>query len=136
MNLYTAQKTAETYSEEEQNNIDLVKEYMQIAYDLNRASAGSVAHLCAPINRFIAPPTFPDIHTLEDYAEDHGRLMKQVNDLHFVSFDILLRRPIVYACAIRHKGRIVGNHMETSYRRVENHDGRPVHYSELKTENS
>lgn len=61
---------------------------MQIAYDPNRASAGAVAHLCAPSNRFIEPTTFPDIHTLEDYAEDHGRLMKQVNDLHFVSSDI------------------------------------------------
>lgn len=92
MNLYTVQKVAETYSEAEQNNIDLGKEYMQIASDPNRASAGAVAHLCAPSNRFIAPTTFPDIHTLEDYAEDHGRLMKQVIDLHFVSFDILFAK--------------------------------------------
>lgn len=92
MSLHTVEKTAETYSEEEQNNIDLVKAYMQIAYDPKQASAEAVAHLCAPGNRFIAPTTFPDIHTLEDYAEDHGRLMKQVNDLHFVSFDILFAK--------------------------------------------
>ncbi|HRI38101.1 MAG TPA: hypothetical protein PLO50_06055 [Nitrospira sp.] len=62
---------------------------MQIAHEPNRASAGAVAHLCAPSDRFIVPTTFPDIHTLEDYAEDHRRLMKQVNDLRFVSSDIL-----------------------------------------------
>lgn len=62
---------------------------MQIAYDPNRASAGSVAQLCAPSDCFIVPTTFPDIHALEDYAEDHRRLMKKVNDLRFVSSDIL-----------------------------------------------
>lgn len=92
MSLHTTEKTAETYGGEEQNNIDLVKEYMQIVYDPKRARAGAVAHLCAPGNRFIAPTTFPDIHTLEDYAEDHGRLMKQVNDLHVVSFDVLFAK--------------------------------------------
>ncbi len=60
---------------------------MRIAYPPGRAGAQAVAHLCAPGNRFIAPTTFPDVHTLEDYAEDHGRLMEQVNDLHPVSFD-------------------------------------------------
>jgi predicted ester cyclase len=71
-----------------QNNIDLVREYIEIAYTPGRASAEAVAHLCAPDNRFIAPTTFPNVHTLEEYAEDHGRLMKQVNDLHIVGFDV------------------------------------------------
>ena len=62
---------------------------MTIAYTPGRASAKAVEHLCAPGNRFIAPSTFPDVHTLEEYAEDHGRIMRQVNDLHFVSFDVL-----------------------------------------------
>lgn len=87
----TESRTA-AYSTEEQRNIDLVIEYMQIAYDPKRASAQAVTHLCAPSNRFIAPTTFPDIHTLEEYAEDHRRLMKQVNDLHFVSFEILFAK--------------------------------------------
>jgi len=77
---------------EEQKNIELVKEYMTIAYDPKRASAKAVAHLCAPNNRFIAPTTFPDVHTLEEYAEEHGKVMKEVNDLHFVSFDVLFAK--------------------------------------------
>jgi predicted ester cyclase len=74
---------------DQQYNLDLVREYMQIAYTPGRASASAVAHLCAPDNRFVAPTTFPGVHTLEEYAEDHGRLMEQVNDLHLVSYDVL-----------------------------------------------
>ena len=73
----------------EQRNIDLVREYIEISYTPGRASAQAVAHLCAPNNRFIAPTTFPEVHTLEEYAEDHGRLMAQVNDLHIVDFDVI-----------------------------------------------
>jgi hypothetical protein len=43
-------------------------------------------------NRFVAPTTLPAVHTLEQYAEDHGRLMKQVDDLHVVGFDVLFAR--------------------------------------------
>lgn len=74
---------------DEQRNIDLVREYIEISYTPGRASAQAVAHLCAPDNRFIAPTTFPDVHTLEEYADDHGRIMEQVNDLHIVNFDVL-----------------------------------------------
>lgn len=84
--------TRDNYTPEEQQNIELVSEYMHIAYDPKRASAQAVAHLCAPNNKFIAPTTFPGVHTLEEYAEDHGKLMKQVNDLHFVSFDVLFAK--------------------------------------------
>lgn len=80
------------YTPQEQKNIDLVKEYMQIAYDPKRASADAVAHLCASNNTFIAPTTFPNVHTLEEYAQDHGEIMKQVNDLHFVSFDVFFAK--------------------------------------------
>lgn len=83
---------ASDYSPDEQHNIDLVREYMQIAYTPGRASAQAVAHLCAPNNRFVAPTTFPDVHTLEQYAEDHGHLMEQVNDLHIVNFDVLFAK--------------------------------------------
>lgn len=88
----TMEQGTETYSPEEQKNIDLVTEYLQIAYDPKRAGAKAVAHLCASSNRFIAPTTFPDVHTLEEYAEEHGRLMQQVNDLHLVSFDVLFAK--------------------------------------------
>lgn len=77
---------------EESCNLELVREYMLIAYDPRRASAEAVAHLCAPRNQFIAPTTFPNIHTLEQYAEEHGKLMKQVNDLRLVSFDIIFAK--------------------------------------------
>jgi hypothetical protein len=35
-------------TEEERANIDLVMEYMTIAYDPRRGSAKAVAHRCAP----------------------------------------------------------------------------------------
>ena len=75
----------DNYTPQEQKNIELVKEYMQIAYDPKRANAEAVEHLCASNNRFIAPTTFPNVHTLKEYAQEHGEIMKQVNDLHFVS---------------------------------------------------
>jgi len=77
---------------EEQRNLELVTDYMHIAYDPQRASAHAVEHLCAPGNEFIAPTTFPHVHSLEEYAEDHGKLMKEVNDLHLVSFDVLFAK--------------------------------------------
>jgi predicted ester cyclase len=77
------------YTLDEQRNINIVSEYMELAYSPGRASADAVAHLCGPNNRFIAPTTFPGVDTLEGYAEDHGRLMEQVNDLHIVNFDVL-----------------------------------------------
>ena len=81
-----------TYTQEEQKNIELAKEYMLIAYDPKRASGEAVAHLCAPGNKFIAPTTFPGVNTLEEYAEDHGKIMQQVNDLHIVNFDVLFAK--------------------------------------------
>lgn len=73
----------------EQGNIELVKEFVEIAYDPKRASARAVAHLCAPNNRFIAPTTLPGVNTFEEYAENLSQFIKQVNDLHLVSFDVL-----------------------------------------------
>ena len=72
-----------------QANMDMVREYMEIAYTPGRASADAVAHLCAPDNRFLAPTTFPAVRTLEAYAADHGKLMEQVADLRLVEFDVL-----------------------------------------------
>lgn len=80
------------HTEQELNNVEVIKEYMLIAYDPKLASADAVRHLCAPVNRFIAPTTFPEIQTVEQYAEDHGKLMKQVNDLHITNFDIFFAK--------------------------------------------
>jgi predicted ester cyclase len=77
---------------EESRNIELVKEYMIIAYDPRRASARAVAHLCADRNVVVAPTTFPGVRTLEEYAEEHGQLMRQVNDLRLIRFDVLFAR--------------------------------------------
>jgi predicted ester cyclase len=85
-------ETRDDQTPDERRNIELVREYMTIAYDPKRAGAEAVRHLCAPDNRFIAPTTFPDVHTLEQYAEDHAKIMKQVNDLHFVGFDVLFAK--------------------------------------------
>ena len=105
------------YTQEEQKNIELAKEYMLIAYDPKRASAKAVAHLCAQGNKFIAPTTFPGVHTLEEYAEDHAKIMQQVNDLHFVSFDVLFAKGdrvcIRYTAVGSHNGAPHGNILAT-----------------------
>ncbi len=98
---------------DEQRNMDLVREYIEISYTPGRASAEAVAHLCAAGNRFIAPTTFPGVDTLEDYAEDHGRLMEQVNDLHIVDFDVLFcsgdRVALRYTAEGGHQGQPHGD---------------------------
>jgi predicted ester cyclase len=85
-------ETMEPYSPREQANIELVKEYMLIAYSPGEASADAVAHLCAPGNRMIAPTTFPGVNTLEEYAEAHAALMREINDLHITSFDVFFSK--------------------------------------------
>ena len=98
----------ESYTPEEQKNLNLAQEYIKISYDPKKASAEAVKHLCAPGNRFIAPTTFPNVHTLEEYAEDHGKLMRQVNDLHITSFDVLFAKGdqvcLRYSAEGHHKG--------------------------------
>jgi predicted ester cyclase len=77
---------------DERRDQEMVREYIGIAYDPGRASARNVTHLCASDNRFIAPSTFPEVHTLEEYAEDHGKLMSQVADLHLVNLDVIFAK--------------------------------------------
>lgn len=69
-----------------------MQEYMEISYDPKRASADAVSHLCAPRNEFVAPTTFPKVTTCEGYAEDHGKLMKQIKDLHIKHMDVLFAK--------------------------------------------
>lgn len=103
----------ESYTPEEQKNIDLAKEYISISYDPKRASAEAVKHLCALSNTFIAPTTFPNVRTLEEYAEDHGKLMRQVNDLHILNFDVLFAKGsrvcLRYTAEGHHKGEPHGD---------------------------
>lgn len=98
---------------EERKNAELAQEYMRIAYTPGEASAAAVAYLCAPGNRFSSPTTFPGVNTLEEYAEDHGKLMRQVNDLHFVSQDVIFakgdRVAIRYTAEGTHKGEPHGH---------------------------
>lgn len=112
------------HTEEELHNIEIVKQYMLIAYDPQRASGEAVQHLCAPGNRFIAPSTFPEIHTLEQYAEDHGKLMRQVNDLHITNFDVFFAKDnrvcLRYSAEGSHKGEPHGKIRPT---------GRHAHWS-------
>jgi hypothetical protein len=75
------------HTPEERRNVELVRESMGIACDPKRASAENMAHLCAPDNVFTAPTTCPGVRTLEQYGEEHGE-MKEVADLHPVSFDV------------------------------------------------
>ncbi|KAI0795289.1 hypothetical protein BC629DRAFT_1439566 [Irpex lacteus] len=70
-----------------------ILEYMEIAYSPSQAGASSVAHLCVPGNNtFLAPSTFPDAHTAEEYAESHAKVMSALNDLHIVRFDVVVAK--------------------------------------------
>jgi hypothetical protein len=106
---------------EERRNVELVREYMGIACDPKRASAKNVAHLCAQDNGFTAPTTFPGIRTLEQYAEKHGEVMKEVADLHLVNFDVFYARGnhvcLRYAAEGTHCGKPHGHSRQTGERR-------------------
>ncbi|CAF0858643.1 unnamed protein product [Rotaria sordida] len=79
-------------TEQEEKNILVVKEYMQISYDPERSSSKNVAHLVASDNKFIAPTTFPDIHNCQAYADEHGKLMKSINDLRITEINYLIAK--------------------------------------------
>lgn len=73
---------------EEQQNIDICKEYMAIAYSpTENKGAESVAHLCHPDSWFWSPATFPGCQTPMDYAQSHSVVMQSVSDLHIIRFD-------------------------------------------------
>lgn len=73
---------------EEQQNIDICKQYMSIAYSpTNNTGGSSVQHLCHPDSWFWGPSTFPGCETPMDYAESHSHVMASVNDLHIMRYD-------------------------------------------------
>jgi predicted ester cyclase len=80
------------HTHQEQRNIEVVKEFILIAHDPKRASARSVSHLSSPNSRFFAPTTFPGVPTVEQYAEEQGKLMKQIADLRIANFDVFFAK--------------------------------------------
>lgn len=81
------------YTEQEKRNIELVKEYMRISYSPKEASGDAVKRLCVDGGgTFIAPTTFPTTHTLTQYADDHAVIMKSLNDLHIISYDVIFAK--------------------------------------------
>ncbi|KAI0343418.1 hypothetical protein BDW22DRAFT_1344461 [Trametopsis cervina] len=82
-----------TLTKQEEANVRVVLEYMEIAYSpTNNKGASSVSHLCAPKNTFLAPSTFPEAHTAEEYAESHSKVMSALNDLHIIQFDVVVAK--------------------------------------------
>jgi len=56
-------------NDNERRNMEVVKEYMSIAYSPEDCKGEeSVAHLVAQDSRFISPATFPNVHTVTQYA--------------------------------------------------------------------
>lgn len=76
-----------------QKNIEIVKEYMSIAYSpQNNKGRASVEHLVSPSATFTAPTTFPECHTPLDYADSHAKVMSALSDLHITAFDVLFAK--------------------------------------------
>ncbi|KAF7798965.1 hypothetical protein EIP86_010194 [Pleurotus ostreatoroseus] len=81
-----------TLTKEEERNVKTVLQYMEIAYSPTEAGAAAVAHLCAPGNTFLAPSTFPMAHTAQEYADAHRHVMKSLNNLHIIQFDVVVAK--------------------------------------------
>ncbi|TFY75726.1 hypothetical protein EWM64_g8284 [Hericium alpestre] len=78
---------------EEEQNVKIVLEYMEIAYSPeDNKGASSVKHLCAPGNTFLAPSTFPNAKTAEEYAEAHAEVMASLKDLHIIKFNVVVAK--------------------------------------------
>ncbi|KZF22837.1 NTF2-like protein [Xylona heveae TC161] len=86
-------KLTTSQTDEEKENIAVVKEYMRISYSpTENHGRESVQHLCTPDSVFIAPTTFPESHTPLDYADSHAKVMSAIADLHIVSFDVVFAK--------------------------------------------
>jgi predicted ester cyclase len=101
-----------------QKNIDVVKEYMRIAYSpTENKGRSSVAHLVAPHATFTAPTTFPECKTPLDYADSHATVMSALDDLHILSFDVIHAKGTLvalrYTAEGTHKGK-AHNGIETT----------------------
>jgi predicted ester cyclase len=93
-----------------QKDIDVVKEYMRIAYSPSENKGrASVEHLVASDATFTAPTTFPECHTPLDYADSHATVMSALDDLHIISFDLVHAKgglvALRYTAEGTHKGK-------------------------------
>jgi predicted ester cyclase len=93
-----------------QKNIEVVKEYMRIAYSpAENKGRASVEHLVAPHATFTAPTTFPECKTPLDYADSHATVMSALDDLHIISFDVIHAKgglvALRYTAEGTHKGK-------------------------------
>lgn len=79
-----------TADEDEAANTARARDHVRMSHTPGEASAVAVAPLRAPGNRSTVPTSFAEVHTLEEHAEDHGKLMRQVSDLRLVENDVLL----------------------------------------------
>jgi hypothetical protein len=71
-------------------NIDVVKEYMRLAYSPKENKGRiTVEHLCQDDAYFVAPTTFPGCESPQDYAESHSKIMAAVSDLKIDSYDVI-----------------------------------------------
>ena len=102
------------FNDNELKNINLVNEYMQIAYSPQQCTgANSVKHLCADENKFIAPTTFPNVKNMLEYAEEHKKIMECLDDLHIVTYDVIFAKDnwvaLRYTAEGTHKGKAYKN---------------------------
>jgi len=83
----------DSLTEAEERNVKTVLSYMRTAYsyELN-TGASSVQELSAPGSTFSAPSTFPAAHTPPEYAESHSKVLRSLQDLHIVHFDIVIAK--------------------------------------------
>ncbi|KAI8817452.1 uncharacterized protein EV422DRAFT_500048, partial [Fimicolochytrium jonesii] len=98
------------FTEQEERNIALAKEYMRIAYSPEESKgAESVRHLVAENSEMVAPSTFPECKTLLDYADSHRTVMDAVNDLSITSYDYVFAKDnmvlLRYSASGTHKGK-------------------------------
>ncbi|KAF9700964.1 hypothetical protein EKO04_000751 [Ascochyta lentis] len=108
---YPPVKQGTTQTDEEKKNVDVVKEYMRLAYSpKENRGRSTVQHLCHDDAYFIAPTTFPDCKSPQDYAESHSKVMACVSDLHIDSYDVIFAK---------------GGHVCLRYSASGSHNGEP-----------
>ncbi|KAF1946722.1 NTF2-like protein [Clathrospora elynae] len=90
---YPPVKQSTSQTDEEQKNVDVVKEYMRLAYSpTENKGRKTVEHLCHSDAYFIAPTTFPDCKSPQDYADSHSKVMAAVSDLKMDSYDVIFAK--------------------------------------------
>jgi predicted ester cyclase len=73
-------------------NVDIVKEYMRLAYSPTENKGRQTVEHCHSDAYFIAPTTFPTCKSPQDYAESHSKVMAAVSDLHIDCYDVIFAK--------------------------------------------